>query len=77
MRELQVEETQAVSAGLVSTQTLLMATIAGMVIGGGIGGYIAMQYAMSSASQVVLTPLVAATCAGMGGTTGLGIGLSI
>lgn len=77
MRELIASETQHVSGGFVNTQALLATTLGGMILGGAAGGYVAMQFAMSSASQVVITPLIAACCAGFGGTTGFGLGLAL
>lgn len=77
MKELTQEELGMVSAGTINVQTLLITTLGGMIIGGATGGYFAMQLAMSSAAQIVITPLFAACCAGVGGTTGLGLGLTL
>lgn len=77
MKELTQEELEIVSAGTINVQTLLFTTLGGMIIGGATGGYFGMQLAMSSAAQIVITPLLAACCAGVGGTTGLGLGLTL
>ncbi len=77
MQDLTQEELGIVSAGAMNVQILLFTTLGGMIVGGATGGYFAMQLAMSSAAQIVITPLVAACCAGVGGTTGIGLGLTL